>query len=569
MRLEKDAIMKNSCYILILSGLLLLAGSCSQEDLMPTGNDAQQGEPTGNGKITLSFKLAENTGTATRANDGMEEEEGNIETLDYAIFQGKRCVKYDHISNEELRSHSTDKEGENNIYTLKNVEEEWFDETTEIFAVVNAPDNMHEALCNEDLSLSIILNIDDEIIKELVIDSIEWKARKTRYNQFITNQLNGSTIYPQRDGHLHYKPASKTNYKNIKYTLTEETKFTNYDELEGKRKNATDPDIIAMYNAIIEDLSCRIELYDTNIYEGFITEYTAQENKDRSIAQALISDTNVKRYILWRDYVHEEDLNQTAAESENRQLDNPLMSGYLALGNNIGSIITVPVEHAYCRICFQCSFTGVIDKVFDANAKYINFESIKVEKLPNKTKLFNISSVNSENNPPDGGLNCTVQIAADADEASQAPFFGDLTKNPSHWEGDDWESNFRYYPEHATYSTVCRYPLKPNSNEFDTSNAKRYYIYAYQWGGTSTDADPKITLSYGFTEPEESEITHKELWAYLYDDTHSDAKLHHGLLRNYTYIVNCHLNANTSKLELQVTSHDWYTHTVTDIPAFE
>lgn len=563
MRLEKDAIMKNSCYILILSGLLLLAGSCSQEDLMPTGNDAQQGEPTGNGKITLSFKLAENTGTATRANDGMEEEEGAVNTLDYAIFQGKKCVKYARISDDDLKVHSTGDDGVKNIYTLRDVEEEWFDETTEIFAVVNAPEEMHNALFTlEPASVAT----DNATLLSILDDYIEEKARIDTYNDLITAKYSG-TECPD-DGYLYYKPINSNNRTKLesKYTLTADQKFSNYAELISKKQSASG-DALIMYNKFIEDIECRFELFRTTDYNKHLTERKAQKE---TLAKELSQDKDFLRYILWRDYVHEEDLNRIAAESENRQLDNPLMSGYLALGNNIGSIITVPVEHAYCRICFQCSFTGVIDKVFNEKYKYIDFESIQVEKLPNKTKLFNISSVNSENNPSDGKLDWTAKIAADADRASdkQAPFFGDLTQNPSHREGD-WQQHFRYYPEHATYSTVCRYPLKPNSKEFDTSNAKRYYIYAYQWGGTSTDADPKITLSYGFTEPGESEITHKELWAYLYDDTHSDAKLHHGLLRNYTYIVNCHLNANTSKLELRVTSHDWYTHTVTDIPAFE
>lgn len=561
MRLEKDAIMKNSCYILILSGLLLLAGSCSQEDLMPTGNDAQQGEPTGNGQITLSFRLAENAGTATRANDGMEEEEGNIETLDYAIFQGKRRVKYKRILGDELTVHSTGDDGVKNIYTLRNVEEEWFDETTEIFAVVNAPEKMHDALfTSEPTSVAA----DNATLLSILDDYIKEKARIDTYDDLIKAQYSG-TKCPQ-DGSLYYKPINTNNLTKVQYTLTADQTFSDYAGLISKKQSASG-DALVMYNKFIEDIECRFELFRTDTYKKHLAERQAQEDE---LAQELSQDKDFRRYILWRDYVHEEDLNQTAAKSENRQLDKPLMSGYLALGNNIGSIITVPVEHAYCRICFQCSFTGVIDDVFNKEHKYIDFESIQVEKLPNKTKLFNISSVNSENNPSDGTLDRTATIAADVDGASdkQAPFFGDLTKKPSH-RGDDWQSYFRYYPEHATYSTVCRYPLNSGTTEFDTNNAKRYYIYAYQWGGTSTDADPKITLTYGFREPEQSEITHKQLCAYLYDDTHSDAKLHHGLLRNYTYIVNCHLNANTSKLELQVTSHDWYTHTVTDIPAFE
>lgn len=453
-------------------------------------------------------------------------------------------------------SYQTGNTGNNHIYTLSSgLEMDWFDENTEIFAVVNAPEVMRTALLEEDPSVA--LTVDDEIIKELVTNSIEWKARKEMYDQFITNQLKNN-LYPN-DNKLHYKPASIDNYKSMQYTLTTETLFKNYDELEQKCQQTTSAETLAMYNAIIEDLSCRIELYgNKSTYNTKISNYTAQEEKDHAIANALINDPEIKRYILWRNYSYTENLNLTASNNPSRLIDSPLMSGYLALADNAGSVITVPVEHVYSRIWFQFNFTGDINAL-KSDARYIDLTGIEVSGLTDKTLLFNVDGVNPESE--------YVSASITNENEGQSPFFGNLAASGQQHYGTDGIKILRYYPEQPDYNTICRYPL--STTEFDTGNARRYYIYSFQRSGNKLADNPKITLDYSFTEREKTEITHKTATARLYDETHSGGKRHHGLLRNYTYGVNCMVNANTLGLELQVTAHDWYTHKVTDIPTFE
>lgn len=554
----KGTIMNRSSYIFILPVILLLLGGCSQEELVSAGDNNVPGVTVDENTVTLSFRLAGNASADTRAgytDEDMMKEEGNVQSLIYAIFYKKTCKKKDYID-LSANSYQTGNTGNNHIYTLSSgLEMDWFDENTEIFAVVNAPEVMRTALLEEDPSVA--LTVDDEIIKELVTNSIEWKARKEMYDRFITNQLKNS-LYPN-DNKLHYKPASIDNYKSMQYTLTAETLFKNYDELEQKCQQTTSAEILAMYNAIIEDLSCRIELYgNKSTYNTKISNYTAQEEKDHAIANALINDPDIKRYILWRNYSYTENLNLTASNNPSRLIDSPLMSGYLALADNAGSVITVPVEHVYSRIWFQFNFTGDINAL-KSDARYIDLTGIEVSGLTDKTLLFNVDGVNPESE--------YVSASITSENEGQSPFFGNLAASDQQHYGTDGIKILRYYPEQPDYNTICRYPL--STTEFDTGNARRYYIYSFQRSGTKMTDNPKITLDYSFTEEGSTKITSKTATAYLYDETHSGGKRHHGLLRNYTYGVNCMVNANTLGLELQVTAHDWYTHTVTDIPTFE
>lgn len=554
----KGTIMNRSSYIFILPVILLLLGGCSQEELVSAGDNNVPGVTVDENTVTLSFRLAGNASADTRAgytDEDMMKEEGNVQSLIYAIFYKKTCKKKDYID-LSANSYQTGNTGNNHIYTLSSgLEMDWFDENTEIFAVVNAPEVMRTALLEEDPSVA--LTVDDEIIKELVTNSIEWKARKEMYDRFITNQLKNS-LYPN-DNKLHYKPASIDNYKSMQYTLTAETLFKNYDELEQKCQQTTSAEILAMYNAIIEDLSCRIELYgNKSTYNTKISNYTAQEEKDHAIANALINDPDIKRYILWRNYSYTENLNLTASNNPGRLIDSPLMSGYLALADNAGSVITVPVEHVYSRIWFQFNFTGDINAL-KSDARYIDLTGIEVSGLTDKTLLFNVDGVNPESE--------YVSASITSENEGQSPFFGNLAASDQQHYGTDGIKILRYYPEQPDYNTICRYPL--STTEFDTGNARRYYIYSFQRSGTKMTDNPKITLDYSFTEEGSTKITSKTATAYLYDETHSGGKRHHGLLRNYTYGVNCMVNANTLGLELQVTAHDWYTHTVTDIPTFE
>lgn len=558
----KGTIMNRSSYIFILPVILLLLGGCSQEELLSVGDNNVPGVTVDENTVTLSFQLAGNASADTRAeysDADMMKEEGNVKSLIYAIFQKKICKDKKTID-LSTGSYHTENTGSNHIHTVGNLRMDWFDENTEIFAVVNAPAKVKADLFTETPPKPDTLTIGNTIIQKLVKDSIERRARKEMYDQFITNQLKNN-LYPN-DNKLHYKPANKDNYKSIKYTLTAETLFKNYDELEQKYQQTTSAETLAMYDAIIEDLSCRIELYGNKAtYNNNINTYTAQEEKDHLIANTLIQEPEIWRYFLWLEYSYEEDLNQAAAINSSRLIDFPLMSGYLALADNVGSVITVPVEHVYSRIWFQFNFTGDISAL-NSGAKYIDLTGIKVEGLTNETLLFNVDGVNSESE------DASAKITSD--NTTQSPFFGNLTASGQQHYGYNGIEILRYYLEQSDYNIICRYPLKSNSaTEFDTNNARRYYIYSFQRSGNKLEDNPLITLDYSFTEREETEITHKIATARLYDETHSGGKRHHGLLRNYTYGVNCMVNANTLGLELQVTAHDWYTHKVTDIPTFE
>lgn len=557
----KGTIMNRSSYIFILPVILLLLGGCSQEELVSAGDNNVPDVTVDENTVTLSFQLAGNASADTRAeysNEDMMKEEGNVKSLIYAIFYKKTC-KNKQEKDLSTGSYHTENTGSNHIYTVSNLRMDWFDENTEIFAVVNAPAKVKADLFTETPPKPDTLTIGNTIIQKLVKDSIERRARKEMYDKFITNQLKNN-LYPN-DNKLHYKPANKDNYKSIKYTLTTETLFKNYDELEQKYQQTTSAETLAMYDAIIEDLSCRIELYGNKAtYNNNINTYTAQEEKDHLIANTLIQEPEIWRYFLWLEYSYKEDLNQAAAINSSRLIDYPLMSGYLALADNVGSVITVPVEHVYSRIWFQFNFTGDISAL-NSGAKYIDLTGIKVEGLTNEALLFNVDGVNSESE--------YVSASITSENEGQSPFFGNLAASDQQHYGTDG-IKLRYYPEQPDYNTICRYPLKSNSTtEFDMSNARRYYIYSFQRSGNKLADNPKITLDYSFTEEGSTKITSKTATAYLYDETHSGGKRHHGLLRNYTYGVNCMVNANTSGLELQVTAHDWYTHKVTDIPTFE
>lgn len=560
----KGTIMNRSSYIFILPVILLLLGGCSQEELLSVGDNNVPGVTVDENTVTLSFQLAGNASADTRAeysNEDMMKEEGNVKSLIYAIFYKKTCKKKGYID-LPTNSYQTGNTGNNHIYTLSSgLEMDWFDENTEIFAVVNAPEEVKDKLFTETPTKPDKLTTENEIIKKLVVDEIEWKTRKYMYDIFISRQLKDNKYYP-KDGKLHYKPANTTNCtESFQYNLSTETIFSDYDDLIAKRQKTTNAEILAMYDAIIEDLSCRYELYDTTTRDSQKSTYTKDEETNHTIANGLIQEPEFLRYFLWREYSYTEDLNLIASNNASRLIVSPLMSGYLALTDNVGSVITVPVEHVYSRIWFQFNFTGDISAL-NSGAKYIDLTGIKVEGLTNETLLFNVDGVNSESE------DASTEITSD--NTTQSPFFGNLTASGQQHYGYNGIEILRYYLEQSDYNIICRYPLKSNtSTEFDMSNARRYYIYSFQRSGNKLTDNPKITLNYSFTEKGSTIITNKTATAYLYDETHSGGKRHHGLLRNYTYGVNCMVNANTLGLELQVTAHDWYTHKVTDIPTFE
>lgn len=89
----KGTIMNRSSYIFILPVILLLLGGCSQEELVSAGDNNVPGVTVDENTVTLSFRLAGNASADTRAgytDEDMMKEEGNVQSLIYAIFIRKR-----------------------------------------------------------------------------------------------------------------------------------------------------------------------------------------------------------------------------------------------------------------------------------------------------------------------------------------------------------------------------------------------------------------------------------------------------------------------------------------------
>lgn len=539
--------MKRITRISLFALLLLTAGCSKHEGLTPEPAPV----PTPGDKVVLRFRLPGNIAGTSRALTGEQAdilaEEGDVHTLSYAVFQGNLCKHYETIDLSTIQQTGSE-------YVVTNLDKDMFDHTTEIFAVANASDELQATLFADPPP---VVSIDDPVLQSIVADSIDMLARIAAINEvIIPNQVKDGK-YPARNDQLYFKPADENNKLAIQYDLTAETTFANYAELIRKRSATTDPTVRAMYDAILEDMECRIVIWQNprNIYNSRKTEYTDKEAADRAIATGLASDPAFTRWHLWRNCTYQEDLNATAAANPSRLIEKPLMAGYIALTGDIGSIITVPVEHVYCRIWFRFRFIGDAADAFPEDRQYIDINSITVEGAPVKTKLFNTSTSRIENNV-DGAFPGPVQTI----DAPKAPFFGDLaqTQPPYHQDA----ANFRFLPAFPSYNTVSRYAA-------DGSTPRRYYVYAYQWGGGTLEDDPLITVSYSFTLKDNTEVTSKTTSARLYDETHTSAKSHHGLLRNYTYGVNCQVNANTMDIVLQAVPLSWDSSVVDDIPTFE
>lgn len=531
--------------LIVWLGVLLLTVGCRRERFDP----APQAGPAPGEKVALRFRLAGKI--ATRAADDIAAEEGNVKTLSYAIFQGYRLKR---SSTLDLTGRQAGSE-----WLETNLDKNLFDPTTEIFAIGNAPAQVVADLFH---TPAPDVPVDNPLLQQVVADSVDLLARIYVYdNILIPNQTRTPGKYPY-DRKLLFKPASATHYLSMQYTLAPDQTFKSYDELMKKRGAASD-DVRAMYDAILEDLECRLTVYQNSAYTNKKNEYAAGEASTRAIAYGLATDPTFTRYIQWCDYRYGEDLNRTADTSAARLLAEPLMAGYVALNEDIGSIITVPVEHVYCRIWFRFSFVGDPSESFSPQEPYIDLGSITVEGLPMQTKLFNLSGNRVENNIA-GANNGTVSIVP-LGKTGTGPFFGNLSASPHHL---DATPQLRYYPARPAYHTVSRYALS-SPGTADTSHAKRYYVYAYQWGGSTLADDPLVTIRYAFTAPAGDKIVTKSTSARLYDETRASSKRHHGLLRNYTYGVDCQINGNTQTLGLQVTPWGWYEETVDDIPSFD
>lgn len=274
------------------------------------------------------------------------------------------------------------------------------------------------------------------------------------------------------------------------------------------------------------------------------------------------SKTDDQRYLAWKDYVHDGDLNTESATAFSRSIDCPLMTGYLHLQSDAGAVVVVPAEHIYCRVWCYFEWRNLPE------SKGVVIDHIYFKNLRANTYLFDTATVGNNNNLPDNVVR-TAEWTIENYNSEQQPFFSvlDLSQaKPPYHLGETpvmaMDSVSRF-----THDMLCRYTWNESGIDMQTCPL-RYYIYSYEWAGESLTDDVEIVVDYHFTTHDD-ELVHKRAKARLYDEIYFPGKRHHGLLRNYTYRLRCIINTTIDVMDMQVTSHPWYKITVDDIPPFE
>lgn len=262
----------------------------------------------------------------------------------------------------------------------------------------------------------------------------------------------------------------------------------------------------------------------------------------------------------WQGCVFESDLNEEITHEQTRLFETPMMAGYVKQKNILDSAIVVQVEHIYSRIWYSFDWQGIhsTDKIV--------IDSIRTSKLMNRTKVFNTSD-EADGYHLGNSLNMwgTTVIKNGSNEK---PFIGNLTPVVGETYQPEGISGMEIlYDMRKDCNIVCRYPWKDGGVN-PTSSPIRYYVYCYQWNGTTMEDDPMLEVFYHFVSTDGS-VIRKRAFARLYDPNYLPGKRHHGMMRNYTYHVICKIDATSNKLDLQITAHPWREVLVDDIPTFE
>lgn len=544
--------MKLTNQILCAVFLAVFSVSCGQEDEWMSGQEPDA-PADHTGTVDLAFRFSSAPVDARSAGSDIAAEEGDVKNLLYAVFRNKECKVRDYVEN---LNHSTS--SGNNVYTVTGVNNEWLDENSEVFAVANVPDSIKDKLNSDNPDYEI--PEDEPLLVKMVEEQIERKAYEHVYDTYIIPGNYSSDEVP-KDGKVHFFPADSQNFTSKKWnkeTLPDSWRFKTYAEFTEKKNSSGLPSgIREIYAEIEEDLQCRVACYKSNEYNGKKTELLAQEEKDHAIRDAIRGNKDLKRYLLWKNYTYSSDLNTEAAQNASRLIESPVMAGYYALEENFGSVITVPVEHVYSRVWFNFRWLESQD------AEQIVIDSVMMEGMPVNTRLFNVSEYRVENNP---SVPLKRSVAIRNKEPEQMPFLADLSNDTAPWHlGDEPEMLLQHaYPD---YEVLCRYTW-PDGTMDKYKHPNRYYMYGYQWGGVYLEDDPLVSVYYHFKSTDGGTI-YKKATARLYDDTHQPGKRHHGLLRNYTYQLNCIVNTVTDKFDIQVMSVPWYRIEIDDIPPFE
>lgn len=286
------------------------------------------------------------------------------------------------------------------------------------------------------------------------------------------------------------------------------------------------------------------------------TEVFALANIDQTdpLKVKLEKETSVKE---WRDHTYKAELNADADKNDSRVVNKAVMAGYLNLKEGVTDKISVKMERVYCRIWF--SFVWQNHPLADN----VTIDEIRISKLHKHSKLFNYHQYVWEDTVEIKNEITETYVIRNRDE-KQLPFMGRLTETPYF----NKELNLNYIEKLKNdYNILCRFPWKEGKVE-QSQRPVRYYVYSLQRGGTSLEQDPIIEVKYHYDYPGYGTL-YKKASAHLFDKISSDGKKHHGLLRNYTYRLNCIVNTVTNAMNLQVVSVPWYETEISDIPSFE
>ncbi|EJX05503.1 hypothetical protein EVA_06388 [gut metagenome] len=419
---------------------------------------------------------------------------------------------------------------------------------------------------------------DFPLLQSVVEKQIDTLSRVYVYDILIKAQFDGNK-YP-KDKKLYHAPTNNAYTEGQQLTIPNEYAFQTYADMQKRMADPTFPSAgRELYAKICLDLECRRQLFRKDAYNNKKEELTKQEATNHTLRKKLQADKDFQKYVCWHYCTYENDLNAKANRNASKLIDKPLMAGYMALSENVSSVIVLPLERVYSRIWFHFQWNGLQE------ADRIGIDSIVVNGLQQRTQVFNIHRELVNNNPSEPLCVQSLIINKDKSHCS-LPFLGDLTQKayPYHLESNGTGSDPELYFEAnncTKYNTVCRYEdivAPANSKPFERK-PHIYYIYSFQWGGNEMKDDPEIKVYYHFRKKQSGNdpnatdsretLIYKKATARLYDATHQPGKRHHGLLRNYTYRLNCLVSTLTNVLELQVVSVPWYQVEINDIPPFE
>lgn len=557
-------------YVIGMMLSVLLASACREEEDFLTTEKPAVPLPSG-GTTELQFCFSgQTTDSRIAETDDLTLEEGQVNSLVYAIFQDGiwRSGGEADLSKENGLSTAPGK----NVFRLSGISNQWLTETSEIFAVANAPQVLKQQLLDESPDGYTVPADHPEIVQQVAADIEQSAFEKVCDERFIPNNYRQDAV--PADGKVYYLPADdQNNYMEKQWSKTklpDTWRFATYAEFSEKKQRKDMPaSIREIYGQIEADLRCRLEYFGKEDYRKQIKELTDAENASQTLTKSY--QEKMKRYFFWKTKEYEEDLNATAAKTDSRLIEQPLMAGHMDLSKEFGAVIRVPVEHVYCRIWFNFEWqdSHLVDR--------ITIESVEVDSIWQNTRLFNAKDSETDNNP-DHPMPAPLKIANG--DTEQLPFLGRLVLPPqggSYHEGDTPQMVFTEQG-YAEYPILCRYPWSGGQVNRQ-ARPVRYYAYSYQWGGTSINDNPVIRVTYSFrsssaeggpdTPGGSHQAVRKQAKAKLYDPGHFPGKRHHGLLRNYTYQLNCAVSALTNTLDIQVVSVPWVAVEIDDIPPFE